>query len=301
MMPSSAVRNAILWQVVGGLIALLVIAGVIGELIWCSLFFSDPTNVSQPSTGIVHGMAALAAVSLFAYYSRRRQRDAALRAGGSVALLESYGYQFRLGPWSVRVQWMFLVMAAVGGAFTEDNARILPFVVIATIGVLAHELGHAVVAQLTHAENIHIELHALGGLTTFEVAWATRRQQITVSFAGPAVGLGLGFFALGIVKIFPSMAHHTSYPDVILATFGWSALNLLPIWPLDGAAILEAALRPKVNMIVVSCVTSTTAIVACVITHRLGIILVFVILLIANILAVPSVSAAVQRFNSRVG
>jgi len=298
---SPTVRNAILWQILGGFVALLVIAGSIGELIWCSLYFSDPTNVSQPFTGIVHGTATLAAVGLVLYHSRRRQREAAMRAGGSAALLEAYGYHFHLGSWSVRVQWMFLVMAGVGGAFTDDSSRILPFVAIATVAILAHELGHAAAAQAIRGENIRIELHAFGGLTTFEAVSPTRRQQVVVSLAGPAAGLGLGLIAVVTTKVFPHLGRHASYPDVLLATFGWSLLNLLPISPLDGAWLLDVVFRGRVNVFVVSCACSAAAIAACAITHHLGIILVFVILLIANILSIPSVGAAMKRWDARIG
>jgi hypothetical protein len=291
----------VLWQIAGGFVALLVIAGSIGELVWCSLYFSDPTNVSQPFTGIVHATAAAAAIALAAYHSRRRQRESAMRAGGRAALLETYGYDVRLGTWSIRVQWMFIFMIGIGALSTNDTSRMLPFVVIATLAVISHEIGHAAAAQRIRASDIHIELHAIGGLTTFTGVWLTRRQQAAVALAGPLAGIALGLLAMAVVRLFPNLARQPSYPDILLTTFGWSFLNLLPILPLDGAAILDAASGGKLNAFAVSCITAVVAIVVCACTHHLGVILIFIILLIANLAATPAVSTLLKRWDARVG
>ncbi len=120
------------------------------------------------------------------------------------------------------------------------------WVVLMFVGVLVHEVGHALVAR-RFGQDPHIELVAFGGFTQ----WSGARplspgQSFLVSFAGPAVGLALGG-GVWLWQIYSPMRLHPiaeiALGDFIWINFGWAIFNLFPVFPLDGGRMLLAALQ----------------------------------------------------------
>lgn len=114
------------------------------------------------------------------------------------------------------------------------------------ISILAHELGHALVA-LGHGVGVSgITLWLLGGMAQLDRMVPTARAEFRIAAAGPAVSFLLAvFFACASL-----IANQLGVPDLVLAIGIWLAVvnlaltlfNLLPAAPLDGGRILTSVL-----------------------------------------------------------
>lgn len=114
-----------------------------------------------------------------------------------------------------------------------------------TIGVLVHELGHALVARQYRLEP-EILLHGFGGWCAHTEPH-TANEALRVTAAGPAAGLGLALLSAGA---YWSSAHPSWWLDVLLWDLAWTSLlwnlvNLLPIRPLDGGTLLLNGLERR--------------------------------------------------------
>jgi Zn-dependent protease len=146
----------------------------------------------------------------------------------------------------VRVRFSFLiVMVAMAVMSGRDIPETLTWVTAATVGVLVHEFGHVGVARC-FGRKPNVELHTLGGVTT----WAGTRggwlEQLSTSLAGPIVGL-LAAATLWLVLRNAGEAGtpalvDLAYRDFLWVSVGWGLVNLAPIRPLDGGQALEAVL-----------------------------------------------------------
>jgi hypothetical protein len=103
--------------------------------------------------------------------------------------------RFRILGFPVHVHPFFFLVAALVGGMQNDLTLILVWVAIVFVSVLAHELGHALVARV-HGQQPSIMLYAMGGLTSFQpLRRLTHGQSIAISLAGP----GAGFLVGGLV------------------------------------------------------------------------------------------------------
>src|SRR5262245_9101875 len=117
----------------------------------------------------------------------------------------------RVSPWYLILVYFF-VQSMQGG-------HPLFVGLVITVSLLAHELGHALVARHYKLQP-HILLHGFGGVTGHDRA-RTRGQDALIVAAGPLAGLllsGLSFAALraGVVQTAPAL-------DLLSLCFG---LNL---------------------------------------------------------------------------
>jgi Zn-dependent protease/CBS domain-containing protein len=119
---------------------------------------------------------------------------------------------------------------------------------VAAIGlfvcVLLHEFGHSIVAMRFGYEIDSITLWLLGGVASFSEMPEDWREELAIAVAGPAVSVGLGVVAYGVVLVLPATAQQALFvmgylalTNVILAIF-----NLLPGFPMDGGRVLRALL-----------------------------------------------------------
>ena len=107
--------------------------------------------------------------------------------------------------------------------------------------VLAHELGHSLVAIRQGIQVESITLFLFGGLASLEKESETPSEAFWVAIAGPLVSLAL-FGLLTIIGVNTGMSGATlaivqilAYINLVLALF-----NLIPGLPLDGGNILKA-------------------------------------------------------------
>ena len=146
----------------------------------------------------------------------------------------------------VYVQPMHFVIGALFGYMRHGgfNASAAIYVLLVFVGVLLHEMGHAVVGRRFGLDPF-VELVGWGGLTHWMAGRAlTPGQSILVSFAGPAVGLALGggvwlWYSYVPIPLPPLL--EVALVDFIWVNFGWALFNLVPIFPLDGGRMMLAA------------------------------------------------------------
>jgi Zn-dependent protease len=161
--------------------------------------------------------------------------------------------KFRLMGIPVVVDWWFwLTGVLLGGGINargpEDWTRVGVWCLVMFVSVLVHEFGHALTARRFGVQP-GIQLHGFGGATFLPGARFTRGQSIMVSAAGPIAGLALAMVVLIVARAVPE----NSIPPIgwvairaaLFIGFVWTALNLLPIQPLDGGQILREILGPN--------------------------------------------------------
>jgi Zn-dependent protease len=153
--------------------------------------------------------------------------------------------RFRVLGFPVRVEPLFFViMGFFGLAGGRDGVYIVEWIVVAGLGILIHELGHAV-AFRHYGSPAEIVLHGFGGFTT-GVAQPPRRSMV-VSLAGPVAGFAAGALAVWLYRSVGDGSELTriAVSDMIFVTFVWGVFNLLPILPLDGGAFVASALEQR--------------------------------------------------------
>src|SRR4030095_10978539 len=158
--------------------------------------------------------------------------------------------QFRLFGIPVSVGAYFLLTAVILGRRQAPTlALLVAWIAVMFVGVLMHELGHALTAR-AYGQQPSITLHGLGGLTSWRPPGDIgpgRRAVITL--AGPLVGIVVGVPAAVLAALLPEASAAR-----LIARFAaevnlvWGLLNLLPMLPLDGgrivASLLELAIGP---------------------------------------------------------
>ncbi|GAA4534670.1 site-2 protease family protein [Amycolatopsis samaneae] len=114
------------------------------------------------------------------------------------------------------------------------------FAVLLGLSVLAHELGHTVVALRLGIPVRRVRLFLLGGLA--EVARTPRRpgQEGLVAAAGPIVSLLLGGFCALLLFAAPAGPIWLLVAECAVANLAVGLFNLLPGLPLDGGRLVRA-------------------------------------------------------------
>lgn len=153
---------------------------------------------------------------------------------------------FRLFGLPVRISLYFVI---IGFLVKPRDAGSAPLIVgwllVMFVGVLLHELGHALTAR-AFGQQPAILLHGLGGLTY----WTPRGEvgsgrRLLIAAAGPAVGLVLG---VACVLGKALLGARGTLLDKILdfgiwVNLGWGLFNLLPLMPMDGGQVLASFLE----------------------------------------------------------
>ncbi len=163
---------------------------------------------------------------------------------------------FRIGgvPVSLAPSW-WLGSAVVVALSTPLVGRLLPgagvavclalagaFAVLLGVSVLAHELGHCLVALWLGVAVRRVRLFLLGGLT--ETVRPARRpgQEAVIAAAGPAVSAGFALVCWSLLLAVPSGgAAWLLVAQCAVANSAVAVFNLLPGLPLDGGGLLRAA------------------------------------------------------------
>ncbi|OJJ26353.1 hypothetical protein BI308_07005 [Roseofilum reptotaenium AO1-A] len=164
-------------------------------------------------------------------------------------------------PFYIHLSW-FLV---VGFAMFSGGIIGLGFALLVFSSVVAHELGHSLVAIRQGIGVKSITLFLFGGLASFEKEPKTASAAFWVAIAGPAVNLILfGLFTvIVLLTALASIAVPLSAPLALI--FGFLAyinlilglFNLIPGLPLDGGHILKALVwkitgKPKQGLVFAS-------------------------------------------------
>lgn len=156
----------------------------------------------------------------------------------------AFSLQFPVGPFPVVVEPSFWIFSVLLG-WSDRPELVASWVAICFVSILVHELGHGLVSRAFGA-TAWIRLYSFGGL-----CYSDRRhskwRDIAVSVAGPAAG-----FCLGGLVVLANHFNPTDNPfgryclyQAMWVNFGWGALNLLPVLPLDGGHVLANLLGEK--------------------------------------------------------
>ncbi|MCS6970046.1 MAG: site-2 protease family protein [Planctomycetota bacterium] len=146
--------------------------------------------------------------------------------------------------WSVLLL-VLLVMSGGGGA-----ERIILILLALVIGIVLHELGHALMARWCGASGITITLWAFGGLCESRRDVERIGRELAIVAAGPAVSLALWLGCSALLAWL--QAHH---PHLVSDGYRLSLLahalavgaavnmslfifNMLPIFPMDGGQLV---------------------------------------------------------------
>lgn len=174
-------------------------------------------------------------------------------------------------PVHVSVWYGLLLLYWFRGA--EDARATLIWALVVTVSILAHELGHAMVAR-RFGLRPRILLHGLGGLCLHDRATRDRDDMLILA-AGPSAGLLLGVGTWVLARYAPSSLLETEWFDSVVAmslyvNIGWSLVNLLPIWPLDGGQLFRLLTLRVVKPARAELVTHCTALVLLAVALLLG-------------------------------
>ena len=154
-------------------------------------------------------------------------------------------FSFSLGKIPVTIHLWFLLV----GVFLMGNVTSPPLVIvwlaIFFASVLAHELGHAL-AGIAFGLEPRIDLHGMGGTTSWRHKNVSAAKKILISIAGPSVGIFFGgllyFFHSALIGENPSNLAAQAVSWAIFVNLIWGLLNLLPMLPLDGGNVMAHAL-----------------------------------------------------------
>ena len=185
-----------------------------------------------------------------------------MRRSDSIRLGQLFGIRIGVSRWWFLV--LFFVIYALNNYFSSVLSNGTQAFIVAVAGallffatVVAHELGHAVVARRQGMTIEGVDLWALGGFTRTRGETRSPGAEFALAAAGPlvnAIVVGicvLAGLAFGSFRHFLDVALLTSGVRVSapLVLLGWLALintvllgfNLLPAFPLDGGRIARAA------------------------------------------------------------
>ena len=164
----------------------------------------------------------------------------------------------RIAGIKVTADWSVLVIAAlvawgVAGAAVPGDAHGTPpwlaWIVGAVVAALmlaslvAHELGHALVARRRGMTIDGIRLWLFGGVAQMNGDWMTARTEVLVAAIGPAIT-----FAISVIAVVATwFLVLVGAPPLVVVVAEWVAainvlvliFNLIPAFPLDGGRILR--------------------------------------------------------------
>ncbi len=151
---------------------------------------------------------------------------------------------FTLGGIPVAVSGWYLLLLVFLSSGMGSMAHSLVVAFAVTLSLLVHEFGHALVARRFRLEP-SVVLWGFGGLTQHLPARDPKREALILS-AGPGAGLLLGVVAWGAARFAftpAQLEEHELFRFLLGAlvwiNFAWTALNLIPLWPLDGGQLFR--------------------------------------------------------------
>ncbi len=156
----------------------------------------------------------------------------------SIALIAAF---FTLG-----LSGTILPAAAPGFVTVAYFATAAAVTVALLASIIAHELGHSIVAQNNDVGVSGITLFALGGVAKLEREPDTPGAAARIALAGPAVSVAVGIAAL-LAGLAAGAAGASALITAGLTTIGainlsLAVFNMLPALPLDGGRALQAAM-----------------------------------------------------------
>lgn len=112
--------------------------------------------------------------------------------------------------------------------------------------LLAHEMGHALVARTRGVEVEGITLWLFGGVAKLKGDPKTARDELKIAIAGPLVSLALAGAFAGISALLEASGSSSLLVGIVVWLWRINAMlavfNMLPAFPLDGGRVFRALL-----------------------------------------------------------
>jgi Zn-dependent protease/CBS domain-containing protein len=162
----------------------------------------------------------------------------------------------------LRIHWTFFLLplfvwyTEYASHGTANGERDFALVAIMLGCVLAHELGHALIANRSGLRAKFIILLPIGGITQMDDSQppvdtnlASWKREIRIALAGPLTNLLMAVVAGAILLALVPQASLWTWPFVhssnLLRSLVWvnlylAGFNLLPAYPMDGGRVLRA-------------------------------------------------------------
>jgi Zn-dependent protease/CBS domain-containing protein len=180
----------------------------------------------------------------------------------TVTLAHLFGIRIGANPsWFIA---LLLMIVLLGGQFevvlpNAGPAQAYGLSVLAAllffVSLVAHELGHALMARRFGIQTEGIDLWLLGGVARLSRDSKNPKEEFFVAAAGPAVtlvvclvGLGVGLLLTGSDEVADAVRLSNTTTTAAVAIVGWLTLvngvllvfNLIPAFPLDGGRIARS-------------------------------------------------------------
>jgi Zn-dependent protease/predicted transcriptional regulator len=127
--------------------------------------------------------------------------------------------------------------------------------------VVAHELGHAILAVRYGLKVRSVVLLPIGGVTVMESPSqpdSDPERELRIAAIGPIINLLLALVSGVVIAVFLPQAHLFERPYIVsnnlVRSFAWANLflggfNLLPAYPLDGGRVLRAWFAERMDQV----------------------------------------------------
>lgn len=132
------------------------------------------------------------------------------------------------------------------GAYYVATNRIFEFIAF-TVTAVIHETGHSVVAESLGYKLNKIVLMPFGAAAKGDVDGLKLKDEIKIALAGPAVNVAIGLLFVATWWIFPETYAFTD--TAAYANFSMAAVNLIPVYPLDGGRVVFASFAKKTGRV----------------------------------------------------
>ncbi len=138
--------------------------------------------------------------------------------------------------------WLFA--ALIGWMSSQSLLGTLLWIIVILVSVVVHELGHAITGLL-FKQKVRIELLMFGGATYREGPRLSLFKEFLLTLNGPLAGFALGGLAYAVAHLWqaPPLPVAMALRIFFFVNIFWSAINLLPILPLDGGHLLRIVLE----------------------------------------------------------
>jgi Zn-dependent protease len=174
-------------------------------------------------------------------------------------------HQFKVFGFPVHVGWQFFLWPLIAaGIRWRTPEQVVEWLVVVFLSVLLHELGHAF-AYRRAGSPARIQLWSLGGLTWGSTP-RTRSADVAVTLAGPIPPLVLvglpAYLAYRHGVFMTNPFWRQTLLDLWWVNLFWSAVNLVPLLPLDGGRLV-AKVWGRTAARIASIAFGATASIAC--------------------------------------
>jgi Zn-dependent protease len=156
-----------------------------------------------------------------------------------------YDLVFPLLGMPVRVHPGFWIVAAMLGWVPDDLVYTVIWIAVLFVSILVHEFGHALTARRHKAGGEKVYLYYMGGLASHRPLPAKQSQSVLIW--GPGAGLVLGLPCVLLFFLAPPSHPYLYHAlmNMIWVNIGWSLVNLVPVFPLDGGQIATIRMEQK--------------------------------------------------------